>query len=307
MTFETITARNATRLHVVQRAARGWISEVTLSPDGRLLAASSAGGVGIWRGSLESKPLFMKPHDGPVKGIAFAPNGVTFVTGSADTRVKTWDLRAFSPSMQPIEIYTNHEDSVEDVVIAANGTVISASVDRTVRMLHPRGSMVLTGHTDEVNTLAVNHYLIASGGHDNMVRLWDIKSGESVAALKGHNDWVRRVQFHPKDDGVLLSAGRDGTVRLWDIRNATRPTQTAAFYHEGDVRAATFDATGDLIFAGSTSGNVAVWEVATGQRVAVLEHHNKPIISMILHPRNNFLITGGGDNDIALWVIQVLH
>ncbi|MEL7236717.1 MAG: WD40 repeat domain-containing protein, partial [Chloroflexota bacterium] len=264
MALQPITADNVANLHVAQQATRGWISKVVLSPDGRLLAASSAGGVGIWRGSLESKPMFMKPHNDPVKGVAFAPNGATLATASADTTVKVWDLRAFSPSMQPIETYTDHEDSVEDVVIAANGTVTSASVDRTVRLLRPRGSRVLAGHTDEVTTVAVNHRLVASGGHDNTVRLWDVKTGEPVATLTGHNDWVRVVQFHPRDEDVLLSAGRDGVVRLWDISNPTAPAQTAAYYHEGDVRAATFDATGELVFAGSISGSVTVWEVATG-------------------------------------------
>jgi len=58
--------------------------------------------------------------------------------------------------------------------------------------------------------------ILASGGNDNTVRLWDLASGQSRRTLEGHTDWVRSVAFSP-DGQTLASGADDNTVRLWDL------------------------------------------------------------------------------------------
>jgi CHAT domain/WD domain, G-beta repeat len=57
--------------------------------------------------------------------------------------------------------------------------------------------------------------LLASGGGDKTVRLWDPATGEHRRTLTGHADWVFAVAFSP-DGRLLASGGADETVRLWD-------------------------------------------------------------------------------------------
>lgn len=59
--------------------------------------------------------------------------------------------------------------------------------------------------------------LVASGGEDNTVRLWEPTTGRQVRKLIGHTAPVETVCALPLSDGPLLATGsQDQTVRLWD-------------------------------------------------------------------------------------------
>jgi len=58
--------------------------------------------------------------------------------------------------------------------------------------------------------------LLASGGRDQTVRLWDVQTGALLRTFAGHTSWVRSVAFAP-DGRRLASGSEDGTIRLWGV------------------------------------------------------------------------------------------
>jgi hypothetical protein len=57
--------------------------------------------------------------------------------------------------------------------------------------------------------------LLATGGSDETVRIWDAESGRLLHTLAGHVDWVANLAFNP-DNRFLASGSADGTVRIWN-------------------------------------------------------------------------------------------
>jgi WD40 repeat protein len=60
----------------------------------------------------------------------------------------------------------------------------------------------------------VSDNLLASGGNDHTIRLWDLARGAEARRLEGHGDGVLALAVLP--GGRLASGGADRTIRLWD-------------------------------------------------------------------------------------------
>ena len=57
----------------------------------------------------------------------------------------------------------------------------------------------LHGHTGWIESLAcsADGVTLASGGRDQVVRLWDAGTGDALRTLHGHTGWVWSVAFSP--------------------------------------------------------------------------------------------------------------
>src|ERR1700679_744655 len=59
--------------------------------------------------------------------------------------------------------------------------------------------------------------LIVSGSQDNLVQVWDAKTGAQLRELQGHTNWVNSVAFSP-EGSQIVSCSADHSVRMWDAK-----------------------------------------------------------------------------------------
>ena len=137
--------------------------------------------------------------------------------------------------------------------------------------------------------------LLATGGDDKTVRLWDPATGEHLRALTGHTGMLWGVAFSP--DGQLLASGdNDKTVRLWDP--ATGEHLRTLTGHTGTVYGVAFSPDGRLL--ATSGGDARLWDPATGLHLRTLTDHTGHT-GVAFSPDGRLLATSDSDKTARLW------
>lgn len=127
--------------------------------------------------------------------------------------------------------------------------------------------VVSTGHTSEVQRVEFSHdgKFLASGGGDNLVKVYDIDMMSEFRTLTGHNGPVVDVEFSP-DDKYLVTQGA-GAINVW-----SHPGGKLQFTVKQDCYGANcFNITPDNQLCVLTDDGLAIYDIASGDSLRLLE------------------------------------
>ena len=141
-------------------------------------------------------------------------------------------------------------------VIARSGKLIATNNDREVQLWDVKEKTVhrTLQHTERVFSVAVSpdERWVATGASDNIIRLFDAKTGKLEAMLKGHTEGqiflpsaVWSLAFSP-DGRRLVSGGHDGRVIVWDT-NTKRASYKMQVHDSPIIVSVTFSTDSELV------------------------------------------------------------
>lgn len=131
---------------------------------------------------------------------------------------------------------------------------------------------------------------VISGGGDNQIHVWDLKSGELLKSLRGHVSWVHAMALHP-DGQRLLSVSNDQSVRLWNLETGQALWKTVG--HQSKVLDLSISRDGKKLLSASLDATARVWDLESGLVETVLNDHRAGVYQAKWSLDRNFIATAG--------------
>ncbi|HEY0168377.1 MAG TPA: WD40 repeat domain-containing protein [Jatrophihabitans sp.] len=158
-------------------------------------------------------------RDHPINRVGWSPDGRTLAVADYEGRLDfyAWDGKELGKRGSSQE----HEGAVKDLAWVDDTSLVTASTDRTARLITTSGQTlrVYRGHGELINSVSVGtvggRRLVATVARDRTVRIYDLDSGALLRVLLGHDESVKAVAW--SDDGrpMLLTGSYDFTARVW--------------------------------------------------------------------------------------------
>ena len=210
----------------------------------------------------------VQAHTHWVNDILLAQSNSALVSASSDITVKVWRPHS-EESQTPITVGL-HSDYVK--CLASPGShsdwVASGGLDHKIRLWDLNGGgekLQIDIGEDEKSTkgsvyaLSVRGSIMASGGPESIVRLWDPRSGKRITNFVGHTDNVRDILIN-QDGDTIMTASSDQSVKVWSI-TAGRCMYTLTMHNDSVWSLYSDHPRLELFYSSDRSGLVAKTDV----------------------------------------------
>ncbi len=239
-----------------------------------------------------------------------------------------------------------HAGGINDLVINEAGIIFSVGEDGYIKQIEATTceSVKTTNFYNPEHkgqallSLAVGNRIVATGGADHMIKLWNVDSKKLYHPKLAHAGTVDHVAL--LKDGAHLASAATNSIKLWDVATGKQisdhkghgnpatviasngsvlvtsgwdgrccvysleqqqPTHTKD--ELDSVRVVTVDKQGTKVALGNLSGLVRVWDLVTDTLEDVVQY-NVPITSLSFNDKGTQLLVNAGTKPIGLYDVQ---
>jgi WD40 repeat protein len=278
----------------------GPVSAVVFAGDGRWIVSSGSDAtVKVWNATTRTLVRTVPLDVGAA--TALAAEGRRAAAGHKDGSVSVWNLDAGDK----VTAFKRNDALISAVAfMGTQDRFAAAAHDGTVTLfdvaLRSAPIPVLEGHEGAADALAylAPNGLLASGGADRTVKLWNTSNFSLNRIYRGHNEAVTALA--PSPDGRLLaSASLDGVVRLWSTSSGR--TFRSARLHRARISVLAFSPDGQMLASAGEDGSARVWEFRRARGARTVPALGTDVRGLSFSPDGRRLASAGGDGIVRVW------
>lgn len=186
----------------------------------------------------------------------------------------------------------------------------------------------LKPHTTPVVVLAVDRRstLLATGGADGVVKVWDILGGYVTHTFRGPNVLISALHFFElaasnEETGIsarnrkdrskqaddqtkggfrLASGSQDGKVRVWDLFKSATTAVLDNPGHFSEVRALDYSTEANTLLTGSRDKTLMWWDARTWKVKKVVSLLEEVEVAGFIES-GKYVYTGGANGNMRIW------
>ena len=193
--------------------------------------------------------------------------GTLVATGGSDGLVKVWDIR---------KGFVTHNLRGHGGLVSALSFYMAEGTDPST--IGTEDPAPVKGKKGKKAAKEVRgRFMLASGGDDTTIRIWDLETSACVTTLQGHTSVVRGLDWN-QDGSRLLSGARDAALCLWDTKTwkyvltpAGEEVEAVGFVAPGKFTREDDGPTDKLIFAAGRLDRVRIWDLTEGKELTATE------------------------------------
>ena len=254
---------------------------VEFNPQGSKLAASgrSSGTILVWDvrpdpiSPIDESGQILRGKGNRIRTMTFSEDGQRLVSMEAlslsnPTRpqadfLSIWDLEAvkirqrheFTPAVtESIAILPDHQTVVTGLAYDEGGNAL-----QIYHQISGERNPVLNGQAVSASTIASSNGILATGGRDKLVRLWETTNWKKIAEFEGHQDRISCIEFSP-DGSRIASCDESGSIRLWDVQSHRQISEICQA-NGIECLSLDFSPDGTRIVTAHGDGTALVWKV----------------------------------------------
>lgn len=259
------------------------VPELPEAPGVRAITAMDRSPDGKWTATARFSEFELKGPkgatngkvEGKVNALNFSADGKRIVSASGIAGLKgvatIWEVESGKPVASFGEGY--HRDTLYDAELSPDGTIL------------------------------------ATGGYDAKIALWEVKSGKQLRTIEIHNGAIYDLAFSP-DGTVLASASGDSTVKLWRVADGER--LDTLNQPQGEQFAVEFSPDGKFIFAAGADNRIRMYRFIsrTKPKINPVLHarfaHEDAVVDLAISNDGKWLASSGDDRAVKLWSLPEL-
>ncbi|ROT67193.1 cell division cycle protein 20 homolog [Penaeus vannamei] len=268
------------------------------------LAVALGNSVYVWNaGDGSITPLCQLDDPDYICSLSWIKEGNVLAIGNSSGVTQLWDVA----QQKLVRSMGGHESRVTTLswnsYILSSGSRLGQIFHHDVRVAEHHVA-TLAGHSQEVCGLkwSPDGRLLASGGNDNQVNIWDSMNTTPIHTLTQHQAAVKAVAWCPWQNNLLATGGgtADRTIRLWNcttgicLKDTTTNSQVSSIVWSAHYK--------EFISGHGFSNNqLTIWKYPTMAKVADLTGHTGRVLELCVSPDGQMVVSAAADETIRMW------